>query len=359
MTLSLMLRHAFPSTRMDIAFDVPTPGVTVLFGPSGAGKSTALLAAAGLLRPDACRVSIDGTELADTDSSVWMPPEQRRVGLVFQDARLFPHMSVETNLRFGMRRAPPGPIRFDEVVDLLGIGALLERRPHTLSGGERQRVAIGRALLAQPRLLLMDEPLASLDASRKANILPFLLRLKAALRLPVIYVTHAMEEVTRLADSLVLIEQGRVTGYGPLPEIAARTDLSFARRDDATAVILCTVREHDASRALTRLEGGGESFLVPLIDGALGSTWRVRIPAREVILASRPPEGISLHNVVAGSVRRITQETPQRTVLVEIQLPAGALLSRVTPDAVARLGLAPGEPVLALIKSTSMETTPG
>jgi molybdate transport system ATP-binding protein len=357
MTLSLTLRHDFPSMHLDMTFDVPTPGVTVLFGPSGAGKSSALLAAAGLLRPDTCRVEVDGTVLADTAAGIWLPPERRRVGLVFQDARLFPHMSVETNLRFGMRRAPPGPIRFDEVVELLGIGGLLRRRPHTLSGGERQRVAIGRALLAQPRLLLMDEPLASLDAARKADILPFLQRLKAALHLPVIYVTHAMEEVTRLADSLVLIEQGQAVGHGSLPEIAARTDLSFARRDDATAVIPCVVAAHDTARALTRLDGGGASFLVPLVDGAPGSTWRMRIPAREIILASRPPEGISLHNVIAGTVRRIAEETAHRTALVEIQLPAGALLARVTPDAVARLGLAPGGDVLALIKSTSIEVT--
>ena len=150
-------------------------------------------------------------------TGMWLPPERRRVGLVFQDARLFPHMSVATNLRFGMRRAPPGPVQFDEVVDLLGIGALLDRRPHTLSGGERQRVAIGRALLAQPHLLLMDEPLASLDAERKAEILPYLTRLKTALRLPVLYVTHALDEVTRLADSMVLIDAGRVVGFGPLP----------------------------------------------------------------------------------------------------------------------------------------------
>ena len=195
MSLRFRLRHKFDAARMDIAFEVPSPGVTVLFGPSGAGKTTAIMAAAGLLRPDLCQIAIDGTVLADTETGIWLPPEQRRMGVVFQDARLFPHMSVATNLRFGLRRAPKGEIRFSDVVDLLGIGALLPRRPHTLSGGERQRVAIGRALLAQPRLLLMDEPLASLDAPRKADIMPFLTRLKTALRLPVLYVTHALDEV--------------------------------------------------------------------------------------------------------------------------------------------------------------------
>ena len=235
-----------------MAFEVPTPGVTVLFGPSGAGKSTIISAAAGLLRPDECRIVVDGQVLADTASGVWLPPERRRIGLVFQDARLFPHMSVATNLRFGLRRAAPGPVRFDEVVELLGIGALLARRPHTLSGGERQRVAIGRALLAQPHLLLMDEPLASLDAARKAEIMPYLTRLKTALKLPILYVTHALDEVAQLADSLVLIEAGRVVGCGPLSEIAARADLPLAQRDDAGALLLCRVAEHDTgARAVT------------------------------------------------------------------------------------------------------------
>jgi molybdate transport system ATP-binding protein len=200
MSLAVRLRHRFTSVQLDVSFEVPTPGVTVLFGPSGSGKSTIISAAAGLLRPDECRIVLDDQVLGDTASGVWLSPERRRMGLVFQDARLFPHMSVMTNLRFGLRRTTPGPVRFDDVVDLLGIGGLLERRPHTLSGGERQRVAIGRALLAQPHLLLMDEPLASLDSARKAEIMPYLTRLKTALKLPILYVTHSLEEVAQLAD---------------------------------------------------------------------------------------------------------------------------------------------------------------
>jgi molybdate transport system ATP-binding protein len=293
--------------------------------------------------------------LADTATGIWVPPERRRIGLVFQDARLFPHMSVGTNLRFGLRRAPPGPVRFDTVVELLGIGALLARKPHTLSGGERQRVAIGRALLAQPRLLLMDEPLASLDAARKAEILPYLTGLKTTLNLPILYVTHALDEVARLADSLVLIEAGKVVGSGALSEVAARADLPLARRDDAGALLLCRVAEHDTRRELTRLEGGGASFWVPLLDLPLDAACRVRIPAREVFLAGKAPEAISVHNIVPGVVRKIADATTRHAVLVEIALPSGALLSRVTSDAIARLGLSPGAPVLALVKSTSIE----
>lgn len=356
MSLSIRLRHRFPSVQMDVAFEVPTPGVTVLFGPSGSGKSTIISAAAGLLRPDECRIAVDGQVLADTASGIWLPPERRRMGLVFQDARLFPHMSVATNLRFGLRRAAAGPVQFDEVVELLGIAGLMARRPHTLSGGERQRVAIGRALLAQPHLLLMDEPLASLDTLRKSEIMPYLTRLKTALKLPILYVTHALDEVAQLADSVVLIEAGRVIGSGPLSEIVARGDLPLAQRDDAGALLLCRVVEHDVGRELSLLEGGGATFWVPLLDAPLDTERRLRIPAREVILAGRPPDAISLHNIIPGEVRRITGDTARRSVLVEIALPGGgALISRVTSDAIVRLALSSGSPVLALIKSTSIE----
>jgi molybdate transport system ATP-binding protein len=355
MSLSVRLRHDFPAARMDMAFEVPSPGVTVLFGPSGAGKSTIILAAAGLLRPDECRIEVDGEIMADTRSGVWLPPERRRAGMVFQDAKLFPHMSVATNLRFGMRRAEPGRIRFDDAVELLGIAALLDRRPHTLSGGERQRVAIGRALLAQPHLLLMDEPLASLDAARKSEILPWLTRLKTALRLPVLYVTHDLDEVARLADSLVLIESGRVVGFGPLAEVIASTDLPLALRDDAGALLHCRVAEHDPDRELTCLEGGGARFWVPLLSAAMGGECRIRVPAREVILAGQAPHSISLHNIIPGTVRRIAADPARRAVMVEVALPDGTLLARVTPDAIVRLGLSLGRPVLALIKSTSIE----
>ncbi len=355
MSLIVELHHRYPGQTVDLAFEAPSPGVTALFGRSGAGKSTTLAVIAGLLRPDACRIAVDGEVLADTAAGVWVAPERRRVGMVFQDARLFPHMSVATNLRFGLRRARVGAIGFDEVVELLGLGGMLARRPQSLSGGERQRVAIGRALLAQPRLLLLDEPLSGLDGARKAEILPYLARLKAMLRLPMIYVSHAPDEVLRLADTLVLMKDGRVVGAGPVAEIAARGDLPFSRRDDAGALLLGQVLGHDEARGLSRIEGGGVTWLVPLLDLRPGTACRVRIPAREVILAGRAPEAISVQNIVAGTVRHIAEEGARHSVLVEVGLPSGSLLARVTPDAVARLGLTEGAAVLVLVKSTALE----
>jgi molybdate transport system ATP-binding protein len=361
-SLSFTLRHRFPTIALDIAFEVPETGVTALFGPSGAGKSSVLAAAAGLLRPDQCRLAIGDAIIADTRKAIWLAPERRRVGLVFQDSRLFPHMSVATNLRYGLRRAPAGGIGFDDLVDLLGIAPLLPRRPHTLSGGERQRVAIGRALLAQPRLLLMDEPLASLDAARKDEILPYLARLHAALRLPVLYVTHAFEEVAQLADTLVLLEAGRVVAAGPLALIAVRADLLTARRDDAGAVLEARVLGHDPGRKLTELACGALRLLVPLLAIAPDSAVRVRIPAREVILAR--PDGdalgaaISLHNILPGTVRAIGEDAARQASLVEVDLGSASLLARITPDAVASLGLGAGAPVLALIKSMSVQVIP-
>lgn len=360
MSLLVALRQRWDATALDIAFEAPTPGVVALFGPSGSGKSSTALAAAGLWRPDRCRVVVDGAVLADTEAGVWVPSERRRLGVVFQDARLFPHLGVEGNLRYGMRRAPRylplGPIGFETVVDLLGLGALLGRRVHALSGGERQRVAIGRALLAQPRLLVMDEPLASLDAARRAEILPYLARLHETLRLPILYVTHALDEVAWLADTVVLLDAGRVVAAGPVAEVAARADLPLALRDDAAAVLLARVAAHDPARGLTRLEAGGIVLLVPLLDRAVGDAVRARVPAREVALArGAVPEAMSFQNLVPGRVRRVV--VGPLAALVELEAGGAALLARVTPDAAARLGLAPGAEAVALFKSVGVEVT--
>ena len=357
MSLAVALHHRWPGeAALDIAFEAPTPGVVALFGPSGSGKTSTVLAVAGLWRPERCRVAVDGAVLADTATGTWAPPERRRLGVVFQDARLFPHLGVDANLRYGMRRAPPGPVGFDAVVDLLGLGALLGRRTHALSGGERQRVAIGRALLAQPRLLLMDEPLASLDSARRAEILPYLARLRDALHLPILYVTHALDELARLADTVVLLDRGRVVASGPVAEVAVRADLPLAARDDAAAVLLARVAAHEPSRGLTRLDAGGALVLVSLLDRPVGSAVRARVPAREVALArGAVPEAMSFQNVVPARVRQVV--IGRGAALVELDASGAPLLARVTGDAVARLRLAPGVEVTALFKSVGVEVS--
>ena len=224
-----------------------------------------LQAIAGLLQADRLRVELDTVELGR------VPPEQRGVGYVFQDGRLFPHMSVSANLRYGLRRVGKGPIRFDDVVALLGLGALLKRRTRGLSGGERQRVAIGRALLSQPRLLLMDEPLSALDQGRRGEILPYLARLQRELRLPIVYASHALEEVVRLADHLVLLEAGRVVASGSLGDIATGVEWGLAARDDAAGVLRGQIASHAAERRLTAVACGAELVWVPLVDAPEGT----------------------------------------------------------------------------------------
>jgi molybdate transport system ATP-binding protein len=360
MSLRVWFDHHFPTLHLEVAFEAPTPGVTALFGPSGCGKSTVIMAVAGLLRPERCRITLDGAVLADTEAGRVLAPEQRRIGMVFQDSRLFPHMSVRRNLEFGKRRTAAGPIRLDDVVELLGIGHLLARRPLSLSGGERQRVAIGRALLAQPTLLLMDEPLASLDGARKREILVYLSRIKTALKLPILYVTHSTEELASLTDTLVLLDRGHVVAAGPFAEIVARSDLPLARRDDAGAVLTMRVAEHDAARELTGLEAGGILLWVPLLDRPRGAAARVRVPAREVLLATSGSGPTSADTVGSGRVRAISPDATGRTVLVEVSLPGdNALLARVTPEAVQRLGLAVDREVTAMIKPMLIEVLPG
>lgn len=355
--LEVALRHGFGGFALDVAFTSAPEGVTALFGPSGCGKSTVLNAVAGLLRPREGSILLDGEKLLDTAGGIMLPPERRRCGLVFQEARLFPHMSVATNLRYGMRRAPAGATGpgFDEVLALLGIEKLLDRRPARLSGGERQRVALGRALLMRPRLLLMDEPLAALDAARRAEILPFLARLREAARLPILYVTHALDEVDALADKLVLLEAGRVLASGTVEELTARTDLPLAARRDAGVVIACTLAAHDPARGLTRFDFPGGSLLTPLHDAPPGTRMRMRLRARDVSVALTPPEGISMQNVLPAELRSIAPTTSPHEVFLHLGIGETALLARVTRDALERLGLAPGARLWAMIKSVTFD----
>ena len=351
----VVARHRFAGFTLDVAIAAP-PGVTVLFGPSGSGKTTVLSVVSGLLRPDVGEVSVGGAVLLDTRASVSVPPERRRCGVVFQDARLLPHYSVEGNLRYGMRRAPRGATGpgFEDVVDLLGIAPLLARRPRMLSGGERQRVALGRALLSRPQLLLMDEPLAALDGPRRAEIMPFLERLRDGTGLPILYVTHALDEVDRLADTLVLMEAGQVRAAGPVEALSARTDLVLlAGRRDAGAVLPCGVDAHDSARGLTRLSFAGGTLLVPLRPEAAGARLRLRLRARDVTIATEMPRGISTHNILAATVTAVEPVGPHEA-FVSVAVGPSVVLARLTRDAVGRLGITPGRAVFALIKSTAL-----
>ncbi|MFG1301612.1 molybdenum ABC transporter ATP-binding protein [Xanthobacter sp. V3C-3] len=349
MTLEVLLKHTFPNFTADVEFTAPTPGVVALFGPSGCGKSTVMSAVAGLLKADEVRVALDGVVLSD------LHPADRGIGVVFQDGRLFPHMTVASNLRYGMRRAEAGPVDFDQTVELLGIAHLLNRRPKKLSGGERQRVAIGRALLRQPRLLLMDEPLSALDAARKGEILPFLQRLHDEMHIPILLVTHSIEEVARLADTLVLMEKGKVAANGPVGEVLARADLPFATGSQAGAVIASTVAAHDAARGLTRLDAGGVTIWVPLLEAAPGTRLRVRVPANEVALATDAPLHISSNNIIPGRVRAVRATPDGKMAMAEVTAGDALFLSQLTPDAVQQLAIAPERPVLAVFKSIGVQ----
>ncbi|MBX6373438.1 MAG: molybdenum ABC transporter ATP-binding protein [Acetobacteraceae bacterium] len=356
--IEIALRHRFGRNgfALDADFTAPEAGVTALFGPSGCGKSTVLAAVAGLLRPQEGRVVVGGDVLLDTARRVFVAPERRRCGVVFQDARLFPHLSVETNLRYGLRRAPrdaAGPT-FEEVVDLLGIGHLLARRPAGLSGGERQRVALGRALLARPRLLLMDEPLAALDAARRAEVLPFLARLRDAARLPILYVTHALDEVDALADHLILLESGRVTAAGPVEEIAARTDVPLlAGRRDAGVLISCTVLSVAEGLAALSFEGG--VLVTTARPGPPGTRLRVRLRARDVAVAVEEPRGLSTQNILPVTLTSIAEGSEPGEVFLRLAAGPTTLLARVTRDSVARLSLHPGMPLWALVKAVTLD----
>lgn len=348
--LSVDIEHAYRTAAVSAAFEAPTPGVTALFGPSGSGKSTILNAIAGLLPPKHVKVELDGVALHG------LPTSRRRIGYVFQDGKLFPHLSVLRNLHYGSSRAPAGGIGRDEVIDLLGLAPLLPRAPHTLSGGERQRVAIGRALLSQPRLLLMDEPLSGLDQARRDEILPYLARLRTAFSLPIVYASHAWDEILRLADTLVLLDSGRQIAAGKLADLAARVSLPLAARADAAGVLHGKITAHAAERRLTAVACGANILWVPQIDAPEGTALRLRVPAREIILAVQEPHGISVTNIFPAHIAAMAEIEAGHMALVELDLHGGGrLLSRITIDAAARLGLRTGGKVLALIKAVSVE----
>jgi molybdate transport system ATP-binding protein len=355
MSLDVDIDHTRGSFGLAARF-VSQPGVTALFGRSGSGKTTVVDIVGGLIRPDRGRISVDGEMLVDTEASVFVPKHRRRIGYVFQDSRLFPHLSVRQNLLYGrwFSSANGGAAGdFGAVVELLGIGHLLERRPDSLSGGEKQRVAIGRALLARPRLLLMDEPLASLDEQRRAEILPYIERLRDGAGVPILYVSHSVAEVARLATTVVAMADGRVTAVGPVLDILPLADAG----GDAGSVLDAVVAHHDEAFHLTTLSTRAGELQVPRLAAAVGASVRAYIRARDVMLSLQPPQEISALNVLAGKVTDIAPVNTGGGAQADVRLDCGGaqVLARLTAKSVQRLALAPGRPVYAVIKSVSFE----
>ena len=352
MSLSVDIRHRLGAFSLDAAFE--TGGrLTALFGPSGSGKTSLVNLIGGLLRPDEGRIVAGGRVLVDTGAGVFVPKHKRRIGYVFQDARLFPHMTVGQNLRYG-RFFTPTPERYgdmDRVVDLLGIGHLLDRKPGSLSGGEKQRVAIGRALRARPRLILMDEPLASLDEHRKAEIMPYIERLRDETKLPIVYVSHSVAEVARLAIDMVVLDNGKVAASGATSEILQRLDLLPAgERGEGGAVLEMQVTGRNAVFGMTTLASRAGEIHVAGLDAATGSAVRVRIRARDVIVATERPRGISALNILPGRIAGISSDNgPFADIAIDCN--GETVSARITRQSAGMLGLAPGLPVFAVIKS--------
>lgn len=353
MSLDVDVDHARGTFRLSAHFSA-APGLTALFGRSGSGKTSLVDIVGGLIRPDRGRVAVDGQVLVDTEHGVFIPKHLRRIGYVFQDSRLFPHFSVRRNLLYGRwfsgDNSADTAAALAGVVELLGIGHLLERRPASLSGGEKQRVAIGRALLAHPRLLLMDEPLAALDEARRAEILPYIERLRDEAEVPILYVSHSVAEVARLATTVVILSDGQVTAVGPVADILPLTDSG-----DGGAVLDATVTRHDETFQLSTLKSKAGELQVPRLSAAVGMPVRAYIRARDVMLSLRPPEDISALNVLSGTVADIAPTANGAQADIRLDCNGATLMARLTAKSVQRLALTPGKPVYAVIKSVSFE----
>ena len=343
----------WPGFTLDVDLNLPGRGVTALFGHSGSGKTTLLRCIAGLEKPSCGRLVFKGKIWQDRN--ICLPTHQRPIGYVFQEASLFPHLSVLGNLEFGKKRTSTAtPIALDQAIELLGIGHLLQRKPETLSGGERQRVGIARALAVGPEILLMDEPLAALDLKRKREILPYLERLHDELSIPIIYVSHSPDEVARLADHIVAMDDGRVVACGPLGETLARLDLPIRLGEDVGVVLDATVGEIDAEWHLARLDFAGGNLWTRDHQLPLGHKVRVRVLARDVSLTLDDPGRSSIQNVHSAIVEAVAADDHPANQLVRVTLGETRLLSRLTRRAVEQLGIKPGLPVRVQVKSVAL-----
>ena len=349
------LKKSLGGFSLDVDLRLPGRGVTAIFGASGSGKTTLLRSIAGLERAGSAYLCVNGEVWQDDNHGVFVPVHRRPLGYVFQEASLFSHLTVRGNLDYGLKRVPAKERRVSigQTIALLGIEGLLQRQPDTLSGGERQRVAIARALATSPKLLLMDEPLASLDSARKADILPYLERLHASLDIPVLYVSHAPDEVARLADHLVLLDAGRVTAAGPTRELMTRLDLPLAHGDSAAAILDATVTDIEVAYHLAHAEfsGGRISLLNPGL--VVGQRVRVRVQARDVSIALERPQRSSVQNIFAVTVASLSPDAPGQ-IMLALDAGGSVLLARVTQKSAEMLGLAPGQAVFAQVKGVAL-----
>ncbi|WP_275785288.1 molybdenum ABC transporter ATP-binding protein [Pararhizobium gei] len=354
MSLDVDIRHRIGGFDLHAAFSA-SRGVTALFGRSGSGKTSLINLVAGLLRPDAGRITFDDEILADSATRSFVPPHRRRFGYVFQEARLFPHLSVRRNLLYGRWFSQSGKTMpdFSRIVDLLNVGPLLDRAPANLSGGEKQRIAIGRALLSSPRLLIMDEPLAALDDERKADILPYLERLRDEAGLPILYVSHALGEVARLADKAILLDQGRVVAAGDTALVLSAPSAAVSRRE-AGVLLEGMAGEGDDEHHITPVHIGALLIRGPQIRVPAGKPVRLRIAARDVMLATSRPEGLSALNIFDGTVLAVG-EPVNGMVDVHVNCAGTTIISRITSLSFAMMGLGTGRSVYAIVKSVALE----
>ncbi|MBT3185229.1 MAG: molybdenum ABC transporter ATP-binding protein [Nitrospina sp.] len=344
----------YPGFNLDVELTLPAKGVTVVFGPSGSGKTTLLRCLSGLERAPSGTLKLAGQVWQD--DGIFIPIHQRKVGLVFQESRLFPHLSIQQNLLYGYQRTQSVErnLHLDEVVEVLGLAALLKRTPDKLSGGEKQRVAIGRALLTSPKLLLMDEPLASLDMQRKAEIIPFIKRIEDEFKTPIIYVTHSVDEVLQLVDTMVILQAGKVANFGPVQEVFSDVRLRQVLGEEQLGAVLETsVAGHDEEFELTRLDFMGQTLNVPKQNIPVGQNLRVHIHSKDVSLSTAPPAGVtSVLNILQAKVAKIGTLGGYS---VDIELDAGQpILATITRKSLANLNLKPGQPVYAHIKAIKM-----
>jgi molybdate transport system ATP-binding protein len=348
-----------PGFQLDVDVQLPAQGISVLYGPSGSGKTTLLRCIAGLERASQARVHIQGDAWQDDAHGIFLPTWKRPLGYVFQEASLFDHLDVAGNLEFARRRAAPprqgSPLLTTEfAVRTLGLEHLLHRRTTELSGGERQRVAIARALATNPQLLLLDEPLASLDEARRLEVLPWLERLRDELQIPMVYVSHAADEVIRLADTLVVLERGRVRACGPLQEVLARTEPLIRMGGDMSSLVVGQVVGHDKTWHLTEVRLTGGSFWLPDSGLAVGQTVRLRVLARDVSVATRMPTDMSIQNVVSCTVSEVLSDQHPAQALVRLDCQGTLLWARLTRRAVDQLALQPGQSVWAQVKAMAL-----